>query len=131
MQLNYGFFNLFGAEGQTSLSIPSHGQIIFTESAGGVIGVNQGLIFSGGFQGGVAMTDAPAGFSEFSTLGGEVIATAFGGFSVGVSAATDESGFAVNALGRGGFASGVGLVSGVSYQTGIALASPSLCSLIS
>lgn len=130
VQLNYGFFSVFGGEGQTSLSITSHGQIIFAESGGGVIGLNQGLILSGGLQGGIAKMDSPAGFSEFSTLGGEFIATAVEGFSVGVSAATDESGFTFNALGRGGFAAGVGHVSGVSYQTGIALASPSLCSLI-
>jgi hypothetical protein len=33
----------------------------------------------------------------------------------------------VDALGSGSFATGVGLVSGANYQTGLAVATPSLC----
>ena len=129
LQLNYGFLKVFGGEGQISLSVTTHGQLIWTETAGGVFGLNNGLILSGSLQGGFAKTDAPAWFSRVNNLGGEVIATAGEGFNVGVSEATDASGLTVNALGRYGFAAGAGLVSGVDYQHGIAFASPSLCSV--
>jgi hypothetical protein len=127
LQLNYGFLSLFGAEGQVSLSVTSHGQLVWTQTGGGVVGVNQGLILSGGAQGGYSSQDAPSGFSTVSTLGGEVIATAGEGFGASASASTDGSGLSVDALGSGSFATGVGLVSGANYQTGLAIATPSLC----
>ncbi len=127
LQLNYGFLSLFGAEGQVSLSVTSHGQFVWTQTGGGVVGVNQGLILSGGAQGGYSSQDAPSGFSTVSTLGGEVIATAGEGFGASASASTDGSGLSVDALGSGSFGTGVGLVSGANYQTGLAVATPSLC----
>src|SRR5271170_1582530 len=127
LQLNYGFLSLFGAEGQVSLSVTSHGQFVWTQTGGGVVGVNQGLILSGGAQGGYSSQDAPSGFSRLSTLGGEVIATAGEGFGASASASTDGSGVNVDALGSGSFATGVGLVAGADYQTGLAVATPSLC----
>lgn len=127
IQLNYGFLSLFGAEGQVSLSVTSHGQVVWTQTGGGVAGVNQGLILSGGLQGGYSSQDAPSGFSTVSTLGGEVIATAGEGFGASASASTDGSGLNVDALGSGSFATGVGVVSGANYQTGLAVATPSLC----
>jgi hypothetical protein len=129
IQLNYGFLNIFGGEGQASLSVTSHGQVIWTQTGGGVLGWNSGLILSGALQSGFSRIDPTPGFSSISTLGGEAIATAGEGFAVGASAATDGSGLAVNALGRGGFATGLGFVAGVDYQHGLAVASPTLCSL--
>lgn len=128
LQLNYGLFKIFGAEGQISLSTTSHGQVIWTQTWGGVTGVNNGVVLSGTLQGGASKTDFPAGISPISTLGGEIIATDGAGFSAGASEATDASGITVNALGRAGCAAGEGLVSGMSYQHGLTVASPSLCS---
>ncbi len=129
LQLDIGFLKIFSGEGQVSLSVTTHGQIIWTETSGGVLGLNRGLVLSGGLQGGLTKTDAPSGFSTTGTLGGEVIVTAGAGFNVGASEATDASGLTVNALGRAGFATGGGLVAGLSYQRGLVIASPSLCSL--
>jgi len=99
LQYNAGFFRVFGFEEQVNLAFTSHGQVIWTQTAGGVVG-------------------------------GEVIVTSGEGFSAGAAEATDASGLTVNGVGRLGFATGVGVVSGVSYQTGLSLASPSPCSLL-
>ncbi len=130
LQLNSGFWGAFGFEGQISLSFTSHGQVVWTQTAGGVFGVNNGLVLSGGVQFGGSLQDPQAGFSRISTLGGEVVIAGGEGFSAGASEATDASGLTINAGGKYGFAAGAGIVSGVDYQTGLAVASPSLCSLV-
>ena len=120
--------DLFGAEGQVRLSITTHGQVIWTETGDGVVGINQGLVLSGGFQAGVTKIDPPALFAPTSSIGGELIVAVEGGANVGVSEATDGSGGSMNLLGRAGFATGGGLVAGANHQSGFTFASPSLCS---
>ena len=129
LQLNSGFWGVLGFEGQVSLSFTSHGQVVWTQTAGGVVGVNDGLVLSGGVQFGGSLQDPQAGFSRISTLGGEVVVAGGEGFSAGASESTDASGLTINAGEKFGFAAGAGLVSGVDYQTGLAVASLSLCSL--
>ncbi len=129
LQLNYGFLRFLGFEGQVSLFGTSHGQIVWSQSGGGVIGINQGLVVSGGFQFGMMREDLPGGYSEYSTIGGEFIEAEVGGLSIGVSSPTDGSGYVFNALDLG-FAAGGGLVAGVNYQKGLALTYPSPCTLV-
>ncbi len=130
LQLNSGFWSAFGFEGQVSLSFTSHGQVVWTQTAGGVFGVNNGLVLSGGVQFGGSLQNPQAGFSRVSTLGARLWSAGGDGFSAGASETTDASGLTINAGGKFGFAAGAGLVSGVDYQTGLAVASPSLCSLL-
>jgi len=58
-----------------------------------------------------------------------VIVSEARGFNVGATESIDGSGLNVNSLDRGGFAVGEGVVGGMDYQQGLAVASPSLCSL--
>ena len=126
-QLNAGIWKILGFEGQVSLVATTHGQIVWTQSGGGVVGINQGLVVSGGVQLG-ATTDAPTGFSRTSSVGVEYIVGAGPeGFGYGTQASTDSSGASTGTSGKGSFAIGGGLVAGVSRQEGLRLATGTLC----
>jgi len=126
-QLNAGFWKIFGFEGQVSLVATTHGQLVWTQSGGGVVGINQGLVVSGGIQAG-ATTDAPTGFSRTSSVGVEYIAGAgLEGFGYGTQVSTDGSGVSTGTSGKGSFAIGGGVVAGVSRQEGLRLATGTLC----
>jgi hypothetical protein len=129
LQLNRGFLGFLGFEGQVALTGTSHGQIIWTQSVGGVVGVNHGLVLSGSLQIGMINKDPPGGFTPYSTIGGELIVAEVGGASIGVTAPTDGSGYAFSAI-DAGFAVGGGVVAGANYQKGLAVTYPSPCELV-
>ncbi|HEU5136921.1 MAG TPA: RHS repeat-associated core domain-containing protein, partial [Steroidobacteraceae bacterium] len=131
LQLNAGFFNLFGFEGQVSFSATSHGQLVWAQSAGAVVGFNQGVVGSLSWQGGVSTTDAPAWLSTFHTIGGEVIVADGIGLSGGGAMSTDFSSLSGSKFAKGGIAFGKGVVAGANNQNGIQLATGTLCNLVS